>query len=190
MPINFNLQQIKDDFGCNLYFETGLWNVEAEDTSLCKAMTMDFDKCFSVEINPDLVSIAKLKFQEEFKEDKLEVFQGNSSNLKEYLSSIKFKETDRIVFFLDSHGHGHGCPLIEELQAIKDMNFVRKPIIILDDVRIIRDCVWSDNRYTGSNFEDILKGKLTDIDPEYKFSYLDGHIVDDCLMASVYCLNV
>ena len=127
---------------------------------------------------------------EEFKEDKLEVFQGNSSNLKEYLSSIKFKETDRIVFFLDSHGHGHGCPLIEELQAIKDMNFVRKPIIILDDVRIIRDCVWSDNRYTGSNFEDILKGKLTDIDPEYKFSYLDGHIEEDCLMASVYCLNV
>ena len=54
MPINFNLQQIKDDFGCNLYFETGLWNVEAEDTSLCKAITMDFDKCFSVEINPDL----------------------------------------------------------------------------------------------------------------------------------------
>jgi hypothetical protein len=50
--------------------------------------------------------------------------------------------------------------------------------------------VWSDNRYTGSNFEDILKGKLTDIDPGYKFSYLDGHIEEDCLMASVYCLNV
>ena len=180
MPINFDLQKIKNDFNCNIYFETGLWDVVAEETSLCKAIKMDFDKCFSVEINPDFVSKANNKF----KNENLKIFQGDSSKLKEYLESIDFNSTDRIVFFLDSHGSGHGCPLIEELTAIKDMNFNNPPIIILDDVRIIRDCVWSDRRYNGNNFEDILKNKIKEINASYEFSYLDGYIKDDCLLAS------
>ena len=184
MPLNFDLKKIKDHEKCNIYFETGLWDVVAEDTSLCKAITMGFDKCFSVEINNDLVQLAKNKFKDEFTNGSLDIFTGDSRNLKDYFEKIKFLDNDRIVFFLDSHGHGHGCPLIEELDAIKDMNFTIKPIIILDDVRIIRDCVWSDNRYAGSTFEDVLKKKLMEINKDYEFSYLDGHIKDDCLMAS------
>lgn len=184
MPINFDLQSLKEKHNCNIYFETGLWDVESEDTSLCKAMRMDFEKCYSVEINTDFVSKAKNKFSEAFKEGKMDIFQGDSSNLKEYLQSISLKETDRIIFFLDSHGSGHGCPLIEELQSIKDMDFKNPPIIILDDVRIIRSCVWSDNRYDGGSFEDILKQKIKEINPNYVFSYLDGYIKDDCLLCS------
>jgi hypothetical protein len=184
MPINFDLNKIKDDYKCNIYFETGLWDVVTDETSLCMALEMGFDKCYSVEINPDFVLKAKFKFQNEFKEDKLDIFKGDSSKLKEYLQSIHIKDTDRFVFFLDSHGSGHGCPLIEELTAIKDINFKNKPIIILDDVRIIRTCVWSDSRYDGRNFEDVLKEKLKDINPDYEFSYLDGYIKDDCLLAS------
>lgn len=180
MPINFDLQKIKNDFNCNIYFETGLWDVVAEETSLCKAIKMDFDKCFSVEINPNFVS----KANEKFKDKNLKIFEGDSSKLKEYLESIDIEDTDRFIFFLDSHGSGHGCPLIEELTAIKDINFKIKPIIILDDVRIIRTCVWSDSRYDGKNFEDILKQKLKEINPDYEFSYLDGYIKDDCLLAS------
>lgn len=185
MPLNFDLSKIKEDFKCNIYFETGLWDVVAEDTSLCRAMTMDFDRLYSVEINNDLVKKGNTKFSDEVNNNKLKIFEGDSSKLKEYLSSIEFSDADRVVFFLDSHGHGHGCPLIEELTAIKEMNFKIKPIIILDDVRIIRDCVWSDSRYSGSNFEDILKQKIKDIDEGYQFSYLDGYIEDDCLFASV-----
>ena len=62
MPLNFDLQKIKYDKECNIYFETGLWDVVAEETSLCKAITMGFDKCFSVEINPELVQLARDKF--------------------------------------------------------------------------------------------------------------------------------
>jgi len=184
MPINFDLQEIKNRFDCNIYFETGLWDVTTDETSFCIAMKMDFDKCYSVEINPDFVSKANNKFQDEFKQNKMNIFQGDSSRLKEYLDSIDFKDTDRIIFFLDSHGSGYGCPLIEELTAIKNMNFKRPPILILDDVRIIRDCVWSDRRYNGDNFEDILRHKIAEINESYEFSYLDGHIKDDCLIAT------
>ena len=97
---------------------------------------------------------------------------------------MSFDHKDRIVFFLDSHGSGHGCPLVEELDAIKEMSFKNPPIIILDDVRIIRDCCWSDRRYNGASFEDILKQKIKDIHCDYVFSYLDGYQKDDCLLAS------
>ena len=87
------------------------------------------------------------------------------------------------MFFLDSHGHGYGCPLIEELEAIKSLES-NNHIILIDDIRIIRTCVWSDERYTGDNFEDVLKNKLLQINENYKFSYLDGHIKDDVLCCS------
>ena len=61
MPINFNLNDIKDD--ADIYFETGLWNVRAEETSLCKAIKMNFKKCCSVEINKDFIEIAEEKFK-------------------------------------------------------------------------------------------------------------------------------
>jgi len=55
---------------------------------------------------------------------------------------------------------------------------------LIDDIRIIRSCVWSDDRYTGDNFEDVLKNKLLEINENYNFSYLDGHIENDVLCCS------
>lgn len=184
MPLCFDLQSLKEKYDCNIYFETGLWDVDAEDTSLCKASRMDFERLYSVEINTDFVSKGKKKFSEEIESKKMNIFQGDSKKLKEYLSSLSFDDKDRIVFFLDSHGSGHGCPLVEELDAIKEMSFKNPPIIILDDVRIIRSCCWSDRRYNGASFEDILKQKIKDIHCDYVFSYLDGYQKDDCLLAS------
>jgi hypothetical protein len=182
MPIEFDINEVKKD--CNIYFETGLWNVKKEETSLCKAIKMNFDKCCSVEINSDLIDIAELKFDKEIKENKLKLFEGNSKLLKSYLSELDLQEKDRILFFLDSHGHGHGCPLVEELEAIKNLKNNNHTILI-DDIRIIRSCVWSDERYTGDNFEDLLKKKLLDINENYKFTYLDGHVPNDVLCCQV-----
>ena len=65
MPLCFDLQSLKEKYDCNIYFETGLWDVDAEDTSLCKASRMDFERLYSVEINSDFVSKGKKKFSEE-----------------------------------------------------------------------------------------------------------------------------
>ena len=179
MPIEFDINEIKDD--CNIYFETGLWNVKAEETSLCKAIKMDFDKCCSVEINSDFIDIAKDKFKNEVDEGKLKLFQGDSKNLKSYLDELDLKD-EKILFFLDSHGRD--CPLMEELYAIEKL--ARKDhTILIDDVRIIRSCIWGDSRYDNNTFEDKIKNKLLDINPNYEFSYLNGIIPDDVLMARI-----
>tara|TARA_R110000751_G_scaffold85738_3_gene170998 strand:- start:2336 stop:2884 length:549 start_codon:yes stop_codon:yes gene_type:complete len=182
MPIEFDINEIKKD--CNIYFETGMWNVKQCETSLCKALKMDFDKCCSVEINSAFIDIAELKFHQEIEDNKLKLFQGKSENLKEYLDDINLKDDDRIFFFLDSHGSGYGCPLVEELDAIKSLKS-NNHIILIDDIRIIRSCVWSDDRYKGDDFEKQLKNKLLEINENYKFSYLDGHIENDVLCCSL-----
>ena len=179
MPIEFDINKIKDD--CNIYFETGLWDVKAEETSLCKAIKMNFDKCCSVEINSEFIDIAKNKFKNEINENKLKLFHGDSKDLKTYLDDLNLIN-DKILFFLDSHGRD--CPLMEELSAIKELQ--RKDhTILIDDVRIIRSCIWGDSRYDSRTFEDVLKNKLLEINPNYEFTYLKGYIDDDVLCARI-----
>lgn len=187
MPICFDLKKVSEDHGCNIYFETGLWNVAREDTSLCQALRLSFDKCASVEINGDFIDIAKLKFSQQIDDDKLKLFEGDSKKLAQYLEDLPVKETDKILFFLDSHGSGYGCPLIEELEAIKGLEN-NNHVIMIDDVRIIRDCVWSDpayENYRGGGFEEVLKNKILEINKDYKFSFLNGYQDNDVLVASL-----
>jgi hypothetical protein len=56
---------------------------------------------------------------------------------------------------------------------------------MIDDIRIIRSCVWADPRYNGSNFENLLKEKISSINPLYQFSYLKGVIENDVLIAFI-----
>ena len=186
MPICFDLDEVRKEHNCNVYFETGLWNVAREDTSLCQALRLSFDKYASVEINPDFIDIAKLKFTQEIKDNKLKLYEGDSKELAQYLEDFRHGLTsdDKILFFLDSHGSGHACPLVEELDAIKDLKN-NNHIIMIDDVRIIRDCCWGVEKYQGGGFEDLLKQKILDINPNYKFSFLNGYQDNDVLVASL-----
>tara|TARA_R110000824_G_scaffold5965_1_gene27386 strand:- start:2608 stop:3180 length:573 start_codon:yes stop_codon:yes gene_type:complete len=189
MPICFDLKKVKEENNCNIYFETGLWDVNAEETSLCKAITMDFDKCASVEMNEGFVDIAEEKFHNEIADDKLKLFCGRSEGLANYLRLMNLSQDDKILFFLDSHGSGEGCPLIEELDAIA--NLPRNDhVIMIDDVRIIRSCCWSDNRYKGESFETLLLEKLKEINNDYEIEFLDGYVNNDVLVARVRTPNV
>jgi hypothetical protein len=120
MPICFDLDEVRKEHNCNVYFETGLWNVAREDTSLCQALRLSFDKYASVEINPDFIDIAKLTFPQEIKDNKQKLYEGDSKKLDVYLKDLTLTSNDKILFFLDSHGSGYGCPLVEELEAIKN----------------------------------------------------------------------
>lgn len=188
MPIGFDLKEVVDKHKTNIYFETGLWQVDYEGgTSLTKAMTLSFDKLCSVDVNQDYLDRAEKKYHQEISDNKLKLYKGDSKNLSEYLKDLSPNLDDRILFFLDSHGGECGatrCPLMEELEAIGQLE--RKDhIIMIDDIRIIKGCIWSDNRYSNSEFEGQLKDKILQINSNYKFSYLNGYTDDDVLIAFI-----
>ena len=183
MPVNFDIKELKQAHNCNIWFETGLWDVESSETSLCKAVSTDsFDKYCSVEINKDFIEIATRKFKDN---NKVILFEGDSKNLAEYLNKLELQDHDKILFFLDSHGSGLGCPLVQELQAIKNLKN-NNHVILIDDLRIIRTCKWGEESLKDCvDFEKILKEKILDINQNYKFSYLNGHIDNDVLLCSI-----
>lgn len=47
MPINFDLNKLREETNCNLYFEIGLYNPR-NDISIKKALKSNFDKCYSI----------------------------------------------------------------------------------------------------------------------------------------------
>ena len=81
----------------------------------------------------------------------------------------------------DKSNYKRICPLIEELEAIATSS-IKDHIICVDDLRIITGCKW------GDYAEDIdllkmIKEKVLEINPNYKFDRLNGHVAEDVL----YC---
>ena len=105
-----------------------------------------------------------------------------------YLYSSVFK--DRTMFFLDAHvdnvnihNYKKKCPLFDELEAIGSLE--RKDnIILVDDLRIItQPYPWQETSYGNINFLDEIILKIRSINPDYKFTRLDGYVPNDVLLA-------
>ena len=71
------------------------------------------------------------------------------------------------------------CPVLYELEAIKKLNV--KPIILIDDVRCITGASWGQS-LLEVNMNLIIE-KLKEINPNYKFTLIDGTIEQDILLA-------
>ena len=186
MTLGFDLSEIQKENNCENYFETGLGYCDIEDVSLKQALKCDFKKCISLEIDGRFTKIGEEVFKDEIKTGRCKLITDDSTNLKNYLSDIQGKT----LFFLDAHiqanmgdksNYQRICPLIEELEAIATSS-IKDHIICVDDLRIITGCKW------GDYAEDIdllkmIKEKVLEINPDYKFDRLDGHVADDVL----YC---
>jgi len=110
--------------------------------------------------------------------------------MNKYLTSVDFK--NKTMFFLDAHvdnknihNYKKKCPLLEELSAIG--NLERKDnIILIDDLRIIKSIYpWGEKSYGNINFFEQIKNKIHSINKNYKFSNLNGHIINDVLIAYI-----
>ena len=186
MPIQFDLKEIKDKHDCLNYFETGMWDPEG-DISLKKALNIDFEKLYCVELLDKWVTAGTQKFKEHIDNDRLKIIKDDSSNMYKYLNSDDFN--NKTLFFLDAHVDNVNiknfikrCPLIEELKAIKNLN--RKDhVILIDDLRIVTKGAWNEKSYGNINMFDECKKIITSINPDYKFKRLNGHVEDDIL----YC---
>jgi len=191
MPIAFDLEALRNEHGCSLYFETGLYDPR-ENISSKQALNAKFEKVYSVEIRQDWVDLGRQIFADEIQNNRYHLICDDSTNIGQYLKDIHQLQTDRCMFFLDAHvdnsnikNYKKVCPLIDELLAIKSL--ARKDhVILIDDLRILRTPFpWNEQSYGNINFMDVIKKVLQQINPEYKFKLLNGHVPNDVLCAYI-----
>jgi hypothetical protein len=188
MPIDFDLEALRKTHACVNYFETGLYDSRC-DVSAKLALTCNFEKLFSIEIDEQWIAIGNDVFKEEIASQRLTLLKDDSSNMKKYLTSDVFK--NKTLFFLDAHintfefNNKRNCPLFDELDAIQSLE--RKDnIICIDDVRILKTNIpWNERSYGNINYIEKIKEKILSINENYTFSFLNGHIENDVLLASI-----
>jgi hypothetical protein len=189
MPVNFNLEELREKHNCKNYFETGLYDPRT-DVSSRRALLCGFEKLFCIEIRKDWVELAKIEFEKDIITERYNVYLDDSTNMIKYLGNDVFK--NKTLFFLDAHVDDYNisnykkkCPLFEELEAIK--NLERKDnLILIDDLRIIKNSFpWGEESYGNIDFLDQIKKTILSINKDYKFDTLDGWVKDDVLLAYV-----
>lgn len=190
MPIRFDLEAIREEHQCKVYLETGMWN-PATDISLKKALRCSFIRLYCVEIRDDWVVVANDVFENEINKDRLTIVHDDSTRLSKYIvNNPDF--TNKTIFFLDAHvdnsdikNYQKRCPLVDELDAIQQLPR-NDNVIMVDDIRIVsQPYPWGEKQYGNINFLEKIKEKILEINPNYKFRYLDGHVPNDVLMAYV-----
>lgn len=190
MPIAFDIEELRTRFGCTTYLETGLYDPRA-DVSCRKALTCGFKKLYTVELREDWVALGKQEFCTDVESGRLTILHDDSANLANHLrGNADFEE--RTFFFLDAHvdnqlikNYVKRCPIVEELDAIKEL--ARKDhVICVDDMRIMRTPYpWQESSAGDTNYETLIRQMISAINPDYKFMYLDGHVPGDVLCAYV-----
>jgi hypothetical protein len=116
--------------------------------------------------------------------------------LKDLISKIDSK----ITFYLDAHDLGYegtksfqfdsidNCPVLEELNTIKEHS-IKEHTIIIDDIRIFdgtdnKNILYSWAKNTGINSA-VIKQKILEINPNYKFKFENGIIQNDVLVTYI-----
>ena len=189
MPINFNLEEIRQKYDCKNYFETGLWNPNDNTISFRKALDCNFDKISSIEIRKDFIELGNNIFKEYIESGRCNLYNDDSVNIGKYLNN----NYNKTLFFLDAHvdnvnikNYQKKCPLFEELNAIS--NLKRKDnIILIDDIRYLKiKHPWGETSYGDIIFLDEIKKKILTINKKYNFSTLKGqNNEDDVLIAYI-----
>lgn len=189
MPINFDLEKLREEHNCSNYFETGLWDPRSNVSSKI-ALSCGFNKVYCIEIREDWVNLGKEIFKEDISKGRYNLILDDSTNMKKYIINDDFK--DKTIFFLDAHvdnvnisNYKKRCPLFDELEAIKSIDR-NDNIILIDDLRIItKSFPWGEVSYGNIDFLEKIKEKILTINENYKFSTLNGHIDDDVLIAYI-----
>ena len=156
------------------FFETGT----SGGKGVQRAINVGFKDIRSIELSTALYEEAVSRFTDQ---SHVKLYQGSSKTLLHEFS--KDIQTD-IFFWLDAH-YSFGrtaidgnqiCPLMEELEQIKNLS-LNTHTICIDDVADIY------NGYMQVDMDEI-KQKLLEINPNYELSFVPGFDTD-ILMASV-----
>ena len=151
------------DFHQNTFIETGTFRGDA----IQLALDAGFKKIRSIEYDFALCAKARKRFR---KNRNVSIFRGDSSvSLWRLIQDIN----EPVTFWLDAHvcpariDGGKNCPLIEELEQIKQ-HPVKNHIILIDDIHCC-DTVLFDFMSREK-----LIDKIHEINPNYEIRYVDG----------------
>ena len=136
MTLVKDLDPILKKFTNGIYLETGLASGESTE----RALNLNFNKVVTIEIDPDSVKLAKIKFKNYIKNEKLIIIEGDSiEKLEEVLRTYE----DVSVIFLDAHDgdHKNNAPVENELEIIQQ--YYKNQLIIIDDFTKIKNNVSS-----------------------------------------------
>lgn len=196
MTIHFDLEKLRKSHDCSNYFETGLWDPRTNVSSKT-ALSCEFEHVFCIELRDEWIHLGKKIFESEITKNRFHLIHDDSVNMQNHLNneSNRDKFLKKTVFFLDAHvdnafiqNYKKKCPLLEELEAIKQLE--RKDhVILIDDLRIIENSMfsgpWGETSYSNMNMLQKIKEIIISINPKYKFSTLPGHVENDVLFAYV-----
>ena len=183
MPVKFDLKKYKN----KIYVETGLFMGE----SLKKALDSGFEILHSIDINKNYIEQSERNFRTEISENKIFLHLGSST---EVLPNLLSKIDEKVTFYLDAHDLDYPgieknkyeiieeCPIIRELETIKNHN-IKNHTIMIDDLRMFEN-----NYGWASGYEitiDVIKNKILEINSNYKFIFEEGIEQNDVLVAFI-----
>jgi len=151
-----------------VFIETG----SCDGDGIQLALDAGFKTIYSIELAPEHYEHCIERFNGDFN---VYLIHGDSRvELDNLLNAID----EPITFWLDAHYYEDSvCSLWQELEAISKHS-IKTHTLMIDD---IRDLV---NYGLGLNIE-VLKQRISLINPDYKFSFEDGYTQNDILIAKV-----
>lgn len=165
-------------FKNEIFIETGTY----VGNGLNSALNSGYDKCYSIEIHNHLYEKAKKRFSEKITSGKVKLFCGDSSLIFNYILLGLDKPA---TFWLDAHVSSQygdmiskNCPVLEELEAIKN-HHIKTHTIMIDDVRI-----FGTELHDNITVDHVVQ-KIKEINPEYKIEFLDSCFYQDVLVAYI-----
>jgi hypothetical protein len=172
MPANINLFR-RHNYN-STFIETGSYVGDG----IKNAIFAGYSKIYSIELADKHYNYCKALFKYN---NAVQLHHGDSvDELPEILSNL----TQPATFWLDAHYSGGDTtfqgsltPLMKELEIIKN-HPIKTHTLLIDDLR-----EWSrDFPAIGFGLEDI-KAKILEINPNYFFSFAEGHTLNDILVA-------
>jgi hypothetical protein len=152
-----------DEFRQAYFIETGTFGGDG----IQKALNAGFRRVRSMEFDTSLANDARRRF---VKNRNVTIYQGDSSlDLWKIIKDIN----EPVTFWLDAHifppreDGGKNCPLIEELEQIKQ-HPIKTHTILIDDMHCCNTAA-----FDFMNQDDFIQ-KILEINPDYEIRYVDG----------------
>jgi hypothetical protein len=146
------------------------------------ALNAGFTKCLSVEIHDWCYKQAVSRFATEIASGKVKLWYGNSETMFEHMLA---EVHEPATFWLDAHISAQygaklakNCPVLDELQALKN-HHIKNHVIMIDDCNCFDS---ADHDWISLS---TVQRACLDINPAYKFEFLDAALPKNIMVAYV-----